>query len=154
MVAIAVSVRADYLYWSVGETETVGGVTKKSGVDYNYAALYAFKDGQSYHVASHATAYSGSDNLGTYGEGYSFYIELINYDSSSSTAALAGSTYDNMQTYAELSGSRWNGSDLIALASKTAFVGGSNYAATPEPTSGLLMLMGFAMLGLKRKKEV
>ena len=35
----------------------------------------------------------------------------------------------------------------------TAWVG-SNYSAVPEPTSGLLMLMGFAMLGLKRKKEV
>ena len=69
---------------------------------------------------------------------------------------MAGSTYDNAKTYAELSGSVWDGSDLIARASKIAFTGTSagGYGATPEPTSGLLMLMGFAMLGLKRKKEV
>jgi len=44
---------------------------------------------------------------------------------------------------------------LIAQASVAAAVlSQAGVQATPEPTSGLLLLMGFAMLGLKRKKEV
>jgi len=75
---------------------------------------------------------------------------LINY--TAGTASLAGSSYDDRRAYASLENCRWDGSE-IAKASVIAFTGGS-FLATPEPTSGLLMLMGFAMLGLKRKKEV
>ena len=146
----AITVRADYLYWSVGSTETVDGASKTFGKDFNYAALYAYNNGSSIQLAAYSTAFSDMTNLSGY-EGYSFYIELINYNAGDTSARLVGSTYNDMKTYTDLAGHIWDGNE-IARASVTAFTG--TYTATPEPTSGLLLLMGFAMLGLKRKKEV
>ena len=43
-------------------------------------------------------------------------------------------------------------STAITSSSMTAFSGGGGGGGVPEPTSGLLLLMGAAMLGLRRKR--
>ena len=153
IVAIAaISARAEYLYWSVGTTTEVDGRSVNS---YNYAVLYARNEstGVSTALSTKSVVVSDYADLGVYvGTDYTYYIELINYNSSGPTATLAGSSYDSRTAYADIGACRWDGSE-IAKASVMAFTGGT-FHATPEPTSGLLMLMGFAMLGLKRKKEV
>ena len=47
----------------------------------------------------------------------------------------------------------WSGSDFLGdPARKGSVTGGGGGGGTPEPTSGLLLLVGAAMLGLRRKR--
>jgi len=113
--------------------------------------MYASNDNNSSHTygifeapGTYSTqVQSGYDSTGT-----SYYIELLNY-SSDSYAHVATSS---ATTYSELSGALSSGA--LSAQGMTAIWTGTSVVTTPEPTSGLLMLMGFAMLGLKRKKEV
>ena len=149
-----IAVKAEYLNWQVGSSMTIGNNTYTSGssVDqYNAVRLYATKDD------SPTYYYSIYDAPGTYSTPLAsewttdatYYIELLNYSDSSSynTVARTAGT-----TYAELSGALSNGA--LSAQAMTAIWTGAAVVTTPEPTSGLLLLMGFAMLGLKRKKEV
>ena len=149
-----IAVKAEYLNWQVGSSMTIGDATYTSGPSegqYNAVRLYA-TDGQG---SSHY--YSIYDAPGTYStelasglttDATTYYIELLNYSGSSYTTV--GRTAGT--TYAELSGALSNGA--LSAQAMTAIWTGAAVVATPEPTSGLLLLMGFAMLGLKRKKEV
>ena len=151
---VAVVTNADFLNWTVGSTFE----GKNSGSDYNSAKIYytttvnsnsggTYLDsiGQTPGVSSiDISAIQNQSNLG-------FYIEVYNYTNSGYGDAVANSGY---YSYSELaSTSAITTSFLNAAAIAYAF-NGKGVQATPEPTSGLLMLMGFAMLGLKRKKEV
>ena len=79
-------------------------------------------------------------------EGYSYYIELM---SDTTTVAVSqGLTYaDSLAKVSQtLGGDAVSGGSQLALWS-----GGSAYAV-PEPTGALLVMIGAAMLGLKRRK--
>lgn len=82
-------------------------------------------------------------------EAYSYYIEIMGYGGAygESEVRLAESTH---RTYAELSGSSITTS-LSDMASIPSAWTGEAYAA-PEPTSGLLLLVGASLLALKRRK--
>lgn len=73
----------------------------------------------------------------------SFYVELIN----SSGEAIARS---GTELYADLASNGYiaEGASEVAMATWHP----SGYKAVPEPTSALLMMMGVAFLGLKRRK--
>ena len=148
-----IAVKAEYLNWQVGNSMTIDGNTYSSGSDsgqYNAVRLYATN-------GSTTKYYSIYDAPGTYStllaDGWAvadadYYIELLNYD---------GSTYTHLAntsgtTYADLSGAISSGA--LSAQGMTAIWTGTAVVTTPEPTSGVLLLMGFAMLGLKRKKEV
>ena len=45
-------------------------------------------------------------------------------------------------------------SDLSNMTQSMTGWGGAQFTAVPEPTSGMLMLLGMALLGLRRKKAV
>ena len=145
----AFSARAEYLYWAVTSTD---GWTKGGEETWNGAVLYATSAGMESPYAletaavSQAQAGVNTDLLTYTGAAYSYYIELIN--SSAGNVAYTSKTF----TYDQLSGARNNGL-ATSLQSMMVFTGAA-VVGTPEPTSGLLLLMGFAMLGLKRKKEV
>ena len=140
---------ADYLYWGV--------TTADAGTTYNAARLYASETlGEKGNAIGwiYSAPGSASTDVSGYADNY-FYVELCNYsDGSWSNESTYGS--DKAYSYSSLvSQGVITSSDLIAQASVAAAVlRNSGVQATPEPTSGLLMLMGFAMLGLKRKKEV
>ena len=82
----------------------------------------------------------------TVGETYNFYMVFEDngkkFDSSSSTPSVikSGVAYDSQTATIAFSN--------MASATQNA----SNWAAVPEPTSGLLMLLGMAGLALKRKR--
>ena len=147
----AVSAQASYLNWQVAATDGSNG-----------AQLYAVSTGGGTKTAATdgtvIDAISGlpgakSTDITSYSEGYSFYIELVNYsDTTTGTYTSQGAMSSQTFTYSELSGAMSSGA--LSVAGMTAVWTGTTVQATPEPTSGLLMLMGFAMLGLKRKKEV
>lgn len=81
--------------------------------------------------------------------GYSYYVELGNYASSTFTAVARSAT--ETIHYTE-SGSTPITTTLQDVARVAPWHAGS-YRAVPEPTSAILMLFGAAMLGLKRKNR-
>ena len=152
---VAVVTNADFLNWTVGST--FAGMN--SGSDYNSAKIYytttansnsggTYLDsiGKTPGVSSiDISAIKGQSDLG-------FYIEVYNYDSTSGYGpAVANSGY---YSYSDLASTSAITTSFVNAAAIAYAFNGSGVQATPEPTSGLLMLMGFAMLGLKRKKEV
>ena len=89
---------------------------------------------------------SGDYSAGT--PEYSFIVELGNIDSSDNWTTVASSA---SATYSSLSGFIHETFDLnpgqIAVWSPNMFT------AVPEPSSGLLTLIGFAFLALRRKRK-
>lgn len=82
--------------------------------------------------------------------GYSFYIELINYDSSGKLTSIAQS---GPMTYQALVDQHYIIEDTgISIPTASTAWHGSAYAPGPEPTSALMMLLGVAFLGLKRRR--
>ena len=158
VVAIAtLSVHAEYLYWAV-----IGTSGYTQGTDYTdgtwaYAQLKWYYNSENgiittLNAADAANGYNSDISAVASYTQASYYIELVNYDSAYKTV---WTSQTSAMTYDQLSGlhainlnTPLNGIANAAMFTGTAVVG------TPEPTSGLLLLMGFAMLGLKRKKEV
>ena len=146
---VAFVAKADYLYWGV--------TTADAGTTYNAARLYASAtEGEKGNAIGwiYSAPGSASTDVSGYANNY-FYVELCNYSNGSWSNESTYSSgkafqYSDLQSQGVITSS-----DLIAQASVAAAVlRNSGVQATPEPTSGLLMLMGFAMIGLKSKKEV
>lgn len=78
----------------------------------------------------------------TVGESYNFYYVLTDGDKQLKSANSAMS-YTALET----------GAPLINLGNQATYTGNAgNWGAVPEPTSGLLLLLGVAGLALKRKR--
>ena len=151
---VSISAQASFLNWQVSDSTGSG--------TYNGAQLYAVsgaekKDATGGTVidAVYGLPATKSTDISSYGSNFTYYIELVTYSEASTGAydrdtarAMSSQTF----TYSELSGAISTGA--LSVAGMTAVWTGAAVQPTPEPTSGLLLLMGFAMLGLKRKKEV
>ena len=86
----------------------------------------------------------------TYKTGYSFYIELMNQDTSGNWYT-AGAVNNNGVNYSwsDIQAHVYSSSSMsMTLAQPLAF----GTAHIPEPTSGLLMLFGGALLALRRRR--
>lgn len=177
----AASSQAAYLYWQVSGTEAnswwTGGTLSQglsnAGVSqittmrvvssagtavksYDLGSGTQVSDDYGYvtlNTAPDATPYMGGNLYADLGSGaesaeYTYYIEISGYGGSynneNTVLAVSGDL-----TYAQLSGHVTT--DLKEMATiATAWTGGT-YAA-PEPTSGLLLLVGASLLALKRRK--
>ena len=86
----------------------------------------------------------------TVGDNYSYYIEIISKEPGLPYEQVAKST---MKTYTELVTANPNViyTSELDVPKLAAWTGGT-YTAAPEPTSGLLVLIGVGLLGLKRKR--
>lgn len=140
-----------YLYWMVDQTNTetqpwaftdaaltatAGGV--KSVVD--AWGVNVPEGEQPQPVTSMGTAVWSS--LAGFTDGaYTFAIELFNSDYTAPTHSLSIGTYQDLAQFIHSSVGDLTKTPLVA----TSF-------AVPEPTSGLMMLVGMALLGLRRKK--
>ena len=165
--------RAEYLYWQIDTSESSGLVSETytgarvfassdNGVTRNYLNIgYGDYDTGSFQSLGTAVQIPLYDSVAavidsTYTEGYSFYIELINYStwqsnptaSSIDSGAFVAQSADP-QTYTQLSQAGYVGADLSPV-SMAVWHGGA-YTTVPEPTSAVLMLLGFAGLALRRR---
>lgn len=139
-----------YLYWQVAADKVDGKVA-----DYN-TAYFCLEGGEvisAYQWPSVQTAESrmdsarvGTTDLSGYA-GQSFYMELAYWNGTSDKVVGSSATY----TYAQLE------QFMTSVAPGTSGIPTqgvfSPYIAVPEPTSGLLMLLGFAGLLLRRKRR-
>lgn len=165
--------QAEYLFWQLSDTAKDG--TGKSIGDFSYAAIFADTDPASgsptqlkladetgastdYTVATvdknaPQQIVINLDQAGA-GSGYSYYIEYFNYSANDGWKSVGTS---GKQTYAQLAsnGAIYTGSAMEAItdvAGLKMWTGSSYVAATPEPTGGLLVMLGMALIGLKRKR--
>lgn len=140
----AMAAKADlYLYWTLDLAETSGfGYTSAGLVNQEGSApLYSTADGLvSYDYVG------GGEWLTSITSGGSYWIEL--YDAARNKVA-----YSQTMTYDQIIASNHAvkfGSETGAEHS-TPWNGGSFTSTIPEPTSGLMLLLGLAGLALKRK---
>ena len=138
-----------YLYWQVTADNVADNVA-----DYN-TAYFCLEDGEvisAYQWASPQTAgsrvnseYVGTTDLSAY-SGQSFYVELAYWDGTSDTVVGNSGSY----TFAQL------GQYMTSVSPATSGIPTQGvftpYISVPEPTSGLLMLLGIAGLALRRKR--
>ena len=149
VVGFSLALHADYLYWMVNTADaTDGGFNTYTSVrlndgtgsidryDFTGAAdLVAYQTGGGYFTYA---------ITGSYTDSTSFFVELYNGDKWVAESAKL--------TYADLvsQGSIFKGGLQPANITPANF---GSYAV-PEPTSGLLFLIGGMLLGLKRKRQV
>lgn len=91
--------------------------------------------------AVNLSGWNGGSSL----DGAMFFVELFN--EGGSIAKSEGISYANLKSYLDMN---YSGSGVPKTATGAAVFSG--YAAVPEPTSGLLMLLGIAGLALRRKR--
>ena len=151
------AVKADLIYWMVADDVTFSEATNKSGdpVDYTYATISA--DGGS----THLTAYNQSGPLvdhdvldsgasaayfGSFDDSVtSFLVELWFEDAETGAAERVG-----WQSYsaASLADSIWKGDNTVGSGASYFTVS----SVIPEPSSGLMLLLGGALLALRRRR--
>lgn len=138
-----------YLYWQVQPEKVLPNVK-----EYNVAYFYTFENfdnktaiGVTGVTPGSASPVIQSSDLSSFGSNY-FVWELAYWDESAKKATTVGTT--DVFTYAQLSeymASYGGGTDIPKP--------GELFAPTfviPEPTSGMLMLIGLAGLALRRKR--
>lgn len=161
--AVATMAQASYLYWQTS------GETSFNGHDvfgYNLIAI----DGQGSSTAvttgvmnfDEDTVYPQSDGKGfeggmdyvvdisNYGSGYSFYVEMIGYDTAKYDNGIGVIGVSQTSTYDSLVQSGSIQVSGTALTIPQMWTGGA--IAAPEPTSAMMILLGLAGLALKRKQ--
>ena len=146
--ALMGSASASTLFWQVNADEAGPGGWNGKG-DPTYAVLKATTGtleegvGIAAYDLSEGTAWT--TDLKSYGSSeYSFFVELFNA-SGTSVYKQSAVSYDNLVSSGYVSSS-----PLSVLAK--AVTGGFNGSAVPEPTSGVLRLVGGALLALRRRR--
>lgn len=157
----AVTLNADTLYWQVGNG-TMG--------DFTYATLYAtetpggngtavdtvFADGvtgDNYTTTTGTQVSPVISDLGSYGSSaYYFYVETTNYANNQWTTDSQNKNYPWSYTELVNSGYISTGSG-VAAPTAIATGGALNGGSVPEPTSGILLLIGGSLLALRRRRR-
>lgn len=157
-VGLASFAQASYLYWQVNSDAATAyganGVRVLYGETFEAATsnpvnIYATDGSLVGNVVDPGTAANPGYlvDLKDVAAGTAFYIELVKYNTTNSSWDSVG--FSGELAYADI-GKYTVDLNAVAPTLPAAWTGGS-YAA-PEPTSGLLMLLGVAALGLKRRK--
>lgn len=135
---VAVVSQASVLQWQVSGTDL-------GGSSYNFADLYAVNDGGALMLGRGAINTLNSHDVSAYTD-YSFYVELINYANGTATTVGVGETV----AYGALAQDGYITGAPLSQTMAQVWHGGTK--SVPEPTSGFLMMVGLALLGLKRRK--
>ena len=166
LAAIGASASDSYLYWMVTTTGTKGA----DSFDYNYARIKAVDGGTETYLSIYEADFdqplevggvsgvskSTVDDYAGFGSSAGFYASLAGINLS--TASFIVELYNddgkflaqsfNDGSYGTVSGMIYNGG--ISIPPAMPWKAGS--FDIPEPSSGLLMLLGMAGLALRRKK--
>ena len=143
---------ADVLYWQVDSPDdgatftaaTLNVTDSRTGETVATLATVSPLDGS----PGTFTDLVGTD-LGSYGSEYYFFVELANYTGSSLNDGRAYTySYNELVSAGYIATNPFDAPAASAAAS-TANMG----APTPEPTSGMLMLVGGALLALRRRRR-
>ena len=149
---------ADVIYWMVSdEAYEDPGNDNPSANPYAWVVatdgndVISFKDIDGRSAGQVATAYEYSNyfstDLGAYsGTGWSYYVELWNGMQS------ASDSWDNLVHNGYISRPGDIGMPTTLAGGAFGQVPGTSYNV-PEPTSGLLFLVGGMLLGLKRRRQ-
>jgi hypothetical protein len=140
---------ADYLYWMIDTGSGNGGAG-----GYTYDSINLMYGSTILQSASFSDNLGDMFSAGGYFEysgeiidstGSSFWVELV---SSGNSVAKSTPQY----TYNELinMGALFKGSSMSSNVGNIASFG--NFTSVPEPTSGVLFLIGGMLLGLKRRR--
>ena len=149
-VAVVGVAHSEVMYWMVGEDY---GETATS------ASLYAVNGGVATAIDTRTQSqiYNAWDSYGNFeaqlgssmGSGWSYFVEVVN----------AGNTYTtDPLSYADAVAAGYIYSNMALPSSASSIpnggFGGANTSYNvPEPTSGLLFLVGGMLLGLKRRRQ-
>ena len=155
--------QAGAVNWNVNAIQGPGGTSAAAGwlvqvyvstVDYSYEAakggtIAAWDSGT---TAAAGTTFRVADS-GTQADGTTVSYYAVIYDAATVAAAQNYIVSDNMSVTAPATGALANMSFGAMTATTTAnkFLN-SSWTAVPEPTSGLLLLLGVAGLALRRRR--
>lgn len=148
---------AEYLYWQIGETNTI---------EFDYAILYAvndhgdkFDDGNCYGTLDQEGNFVRTTTTGPqqtqFGENwnweaYSYCVELFTWDSATEKDLRVG--YSETATYAQLADEKMilpSGMSIPDIATPW-----TPATTVPEPSSAMMILFGLAFIGLKRRRGI
>ena len=138
---------AGTLYWQVDDDSGNIGVelwmvdTTKSEGDEGYKT--SFTDG----LIDAPTGIQQADITNYTGDQYLFFVELYNYASNTSTEGYKWGYQDLVSSGYVAFGA----TDFPTVSANAA--AHTNFGNVPEPSSGLLLLMGGAMLALRRRRQ-
>ena len=159
----ATAAEDSYLYWQVdvsGDTSySFNYATIREANSQSYLSLYSSASDASMGTQLYTDGYGVDGNyavgtkagptyagLASYGIGSSFVVELWAEGSSKSDTSLVGWSY---LSYADVLDSIYKPMSTTTLSPYTITAS----QLVPEPTSGLLALLGFAALALRRKQK-
>ena len=147
----AMLVSADVLYWMVDDahyaednrsfTFAYASLAAQQGTTFN-SKTADYLDTRTFDPSVSSTGALASEFAARTYDGYSFFIELMS-DQGDMAQVL------NIGTYADLVAGNYLKNSQMQTEMNTYKASAFN---VPEPTSGLLMLLGVGLLGLKRKK--
>lgn len=101
------------------------------------------EDGSTFAGGRVNSSFDGETVYSTYTEGVNYYIALYNSDNK-----LVGysALLENVSQFKAAT------ENIASWNNMNAWNGGTSWTAAPEPTSGVLLLLGAAVLGLRRRK--
>lgn len=156
--AMCFAARADYIYWMLSNPAAAGALgtwdyakiaVREAGSD-AVTGYLTMGDSESQKAYADWTDPSEIDNsfasLGSFGsDGYSFLVELYN----EATGEMIGAngravSYGDLLANDSIAGAIGMGGNAFDFSSVGYTI--------PEPTSGLMLLIGFSALALKRKR--
>lgn len=161
-VAAATMAQASYLYWQTSDASSFNGhdilgynlYVGQTGSEFTkISSGFMDADGDAVDLPTNGLTggYEYIVDVSSYGSGYSFYVEMIGYDTAIYGNGVAGTIgVGEMTSYDSLVQA---GSIQVAGTALTIphmWTGGA--VAAPEPTSAMMILLGLAGLALKRKQ--